>query len=156
MLEDESRMVGSCALPLPLFQRMQQVPMVWLEDSLERRVERILRDYVINLCAEFIAVHGDEGFSLFSERLLASLNNIHKRLGGDRHRRLMEIMEAALAEQANSGAVDLHRGWIEGLLREYYDPMYVFQREKKGLRIEFSGEQAAVLEYLRERALRGG
>ncbi|MNG33034.1 tRNA 2-selenouridine synthase [compost metagenome] len=68
----------------------------------------------------------------------------------------MNILEAALAEQANSGAVDLHRGWIEGLLREYYDPMYVFQREKKGLRIEFSGEQAAVLEYLRERAARGG
>ncbi|MCG6576836.1 tRNA 2-selenouridine(34) synthase MnmH [Pseudomonas sp. AF32] len=154
VVEDESRAVGSCALPLPLYQRMQQVPMVWLEDSVERRVERILRDYVINLSAEFVAVHGDEGFTLFSERLLASLDNIHKRLGGDRHRRLMTIMEAALAEQADSGAVDLHRGWIEGLLREYYDPMYAFQREKKGRRIEFSGEQAAVLEYLRERAAR--
>ncbi|UZE08242.1 tRNA 2-selenouridine(34) synthase MnmH [Pseudomonas corrugata] len=156
VVEDESRMVGSCALPLPLYQRMQQVPMVWLEDSVERRVERILRDYVINLSAEFIAIHGEEGFSLFSERLLASLDNIHKRLGGDRHRRLMAIMDAALAEQADSGAVDLHRGWIEGLLREYYDPMYVFQREKKGVRIEFAGEQAAVLEYLRERAVRTG
>ncbi|UQI33186.1 tRNA 2-selenouridine(34) synthase MnmH [Pseudomonas bijieensis] len=156
VLEDESRAVGSCALPLSLYQRMQQVPMVWLEDSLEHRVERILRDYVVDLCAEFVAVHGDEGFSLFSERLLASLDNIHKRLGGDRHRRLMNILETALAEQASSGAVDLHRGWIEGLLREYYDPMYAFQREKKGRRIEFSGEQAAVLEYLRERAVRGG
>ncbi|WP_434557715.1 tRNA 2-selenouridine(34) synthase MnmH [Pseudomonas sp. Z4-20] len=156
VLEDESRMVGSCAVPLPLYQRMQQVPMVWLEDSLERRVERILRDYVVNLCAEFIEVHGDEGFSLFSERLLASLDNIHKRLGGDRHRRLMDIMEAALAEQASTGAVDLHRGWIDGLLREYYDPMYVFQREKKGGRIEFAGEHAAVLAYLRERAARQG
>jgi tRNA 2-selenouridine synthase len=68
----------------------------------------------------------------------------------------MAIMEAALAEQADSGAVDLHRGWIEGLLREYYDPMYVFQREKKGGRIEFAGEQAAVLEYLRERVTRRG
>ncbi|EJL02276.1 tRNA 2-selenouridine synthase [Pseudomonas fluorescens Q2-87] len=155
VLEDESRMVGSCALPLPLFQRMQQVPMVWLEDSLAQRVERILRDYVIDLCAEFVAVHGEEGFALFSERLLASLNNIHKRLGGDRHRRLLAILEAALIEQANTGAVDLHRGWIEGLLCEYYDPMYVFQREKKGLRIEFAGERAAVLDYLRERALRG-
>jgi len=45
----------------------------------------------------------------------------------------------------------LHRGWIEGLLREYYDPMYAFQREKKGARIEFAGEKAAVLEYLRMR-----
>ena len=154
VVEDESRMVGSCALPLPLYQGMQHFPMVWLEDSLQGRVERILRDYVVDLCAEFIAVHGDEGFALFSERLLGSLNNISKRLGGERHGRLWGVMEAALAEQARSGAVDLHRGWIEGLLSEYYDPMYAFQREKKGARIEFAGEQAAVLAYLRERAQR--
>lgn len=154
VVEDESRMVGSCALPLPLYQGMQHFPMVWLEDSLQGRVERILRDYVVDLCAEFIAVHGDEGFALFSERLLGSLNNISKRLGGERHGRLWGVMEAALAEQARSGAVDLHRGWIEGLLSEYYDPMYAFQREKKGARIEFAGEQVAVLAYLRERAQR--
>ena len=135
---------------------MQQFPMVWLEDSLEGRVERILRDYVVDLCAEFIDVHGEEGFALFSERLLASLNNVQKRLGGERHRRMLVLMEDALAEQARSGAVDLHRGWIEGLLREYYDPMYAFQREKKGSRIEFAGEQGAVLEYLRERGNRQG
>jgi tRNA 2-selenouridine synthase len=38
------------------------------------------------------------------------------------------------------------------LLSEYYDPMYAFQREKKGVRIEFAGERGAVIEYLRERA----
>ncbi|WP_339431916.1 MULTISPECIES: tRNA 2-selenouridine(34) synthase MnmH [unclassified Pseudomonas] len=151
VLEDESRVVGSCALPLPLYQGMQQYPMVWLEDSFEDRVERILRDYVVDLSAEFSAVHGEDGFVLFSQRLLESLNNVQKRLGGERHQRMLTLMEEALAEQARSGAVDLHRGWIEGLLREYYDPMYVFQREKKGGRIEFAGERAAVLEYLRER-----
>ena len=152
VLEDESRAVGSCALPLPLYQGMQQFPMVWLEDSLEGRIERILRDYVVDLSAEFQAVHGDEGFARFCERLLESLDNVHKRLGGERHRRMRVLMEEALAEQGRSGAVELHRAWIEGLLREYYDPMYVFQREKKGGRIEFAGERGAVLEYLRERA----
>ncbi|WP_130906848.1 tRNA 2-selenouridine(34) synthase MnmH [Pseudomonas sp. Sample_16] len=151
VLEDESRAVGSCALPLPLYQGMQQFPMVWLEDSLSGRVERILRDYVVDLCAEFIAVHGDQGFTLFSERLLESLNNVQKRLGGERHQRMLVLMEQALIEQGRSGAVDLHRGWIEGLLVEYYDPMYAFQREKKGARIEFAGERGAVIEYLRQR-----
>ena len=61
-------------------------------------------------------------------------------------------MEEALQEQERCGAVDLHRVWIEALLREYYDPMYAFQREKKGSRIAFAGDQAAVLEYLREQA----
>ena len=156
VLEDESRAVGSCALPLPLYQGMQRFPMVWLEDSLQGRVERILRDYVVDLCAEFIAVHGDEGFTLFSERLLESLNNVQKRLGGERHQRMLILMEQALLEQGRSGAVDLHRGWIKGLLVEYYDPMYAFQREKKGARIEFAGEQRAVLEYLRERVNQRG
>lgn len=151
VLEDESRVVGSCALPLSLYQGMQQYPMVWLEDRFEQRVERILRDYVVDLSAEFQAVHGDEGFGRFSERLLDSLDNVHKRLGGERHRRMRVLMEEALAEQGRSGAVELHRAWIEGLLREYYDPMYVFQREKKGGRIEFAGERQAVIEYLRER-----
>lgn len=151
VLEDESRVVGSCALPLALYQGMQQYPMVWLEDRFEQRVERILRDYVVDLSAEFQVMHGEEGFGRFSERLLDSLDNVHKRLGGERHRRMRVLMEEALAEQGRSGAVDLHRAWIEGLLREYYDPMYVFQREKKGGRIEFAGERQAVIEYLRQR-----
>jgi tRNA 2-selenouridine synthase len=154
VLEDESRMVGRCALPLTLYQGMQRFPMVWLEDSLESRVERILRDYVVELCAEFVAVYAEQGFQLFAERLLGSLDNIHKRLGGERHQRMKALMQAALEEQERSGAVELHRGWIEGLLNEYYDPMYAFQRESKGERIEFAGEQAAVLEYLGNRRQR--
>lgn len=45
----------------------------------------------------------------------------------------------------------MHRGWIEGLLREYYDPMYAHQRESKAGRIGFAGEQDAVIAYLAER-----
>ena len=150
VLEDESRLVGTCSLPLELYQGMQEYPLVWLEDSFEGRVERILGDYVIDLCAEFIRVHGiEDGFRLFAERLLQSLSNIQKRLGGERYQRLLAIMQAALDEQQRSGNVDLHRGWIEGLLREYYDPMYAFQRESKAARIEFAGEQAAVIAYLK-------
>lgn len=154
VLEDESRLIGICSLPLPLHHGMQQYPLVWLEDSLEGRVERILGDYVIDLSAEFIALHGEEqGFVAFAERLQQSLKNIVKRLGGERYQRLAAIMDEALAEQQRSGAVDLHRGWIEGLLGEYYDPMYAYQRESKAARIEFSGDQQAVVEYLRQRAV---
>lgn len=155
VLEDEGRTVGSCSQPLELYQGMQHYPMVWLEDSLEGRVERILRDYVIDLCAEFIAEHGDEhGFVRFAERLQQSLANILKRLGGERYQRLATIMQGALLEQQRSGAVELHRGWIEVLLKDYYDPMYAFQRESKDGRIEFSGEQPDVVAYLQERAKR--
>ncbi|RRV15908.1 tRNA 2-selenouridine(34) synthase MnmH [Pseudomonas saudiphocaensis] len=154
VLEDEARLVGRCSVPLSLFQGMQRYPLVWLEDSLEGRVERILKDYVTDLCGEFIAEQGDSGFSAFAERLQQSLVNISKRLGGEQYKRLALIMDQALAEQARSGAVDLHRDWIKALLTGYYDPMYVYQRESKASRIEFAGEQDAVVEYLHERSTR--
>lgn len=149
VLEDEGRMVGSCSLPLSLCRGMQEYPLVWLEDSFENRVDRILKDYVIDLLAEFVALQGaEQGFVAFTERLLQSLSNIQRRLGGERADRLMASMKAALSEQERSGAVDLHRAWIAGLLREYYDPMYAFQREAKRERVIFSGEREAVIDYL--------
>jgi tRNA 2-selenouridine synthase len=155
VLEDEGRIVGSCSVPLELYQGMQHYPMVWLEDSFDNRVERILRDYVINLCAEFVDVHGEEhGRLKFAERMTQSMGNIHKRLGGERFQRLSAILSEALDEQLRSGAVDLHRGWIEGLLKEYYDPMYAYQREAKAERIEFAGDGVEVREYLKARAQR--
>jgi tRNA 2-selenouridine synthase len=153
VLEDEGRIIGKSSLPLELYHGMPDFPLVWLEDSVEGRVERILKDYVIDLCAEFIALQGEEsGFTAFAERLQQSLKNILKRLGGERYQRLAAIMDQALLEQQSRGVVDLHRGWIEALLVEYYDPMYAYQRENKAGRIEFVGEQAAVVEFLRQRA----
>ncbi len=152
VVEDESRTIGSCSLPPTLYQAMQACPMVWLEDSLENRVQRILRDYVIDLRSQFVALHGEEaGFDLFAERLRQSLDNIARRLGGERHQRLAKIMDAALEKQERSGAVELHRKWIEALLTEYYDPMYAYQRKLKSSRVEFSGDQHEVLDYLRRR-----
>jgi len=150
VLEDESRLIGSCALPLPVHQRMQEFKVVWLEDSFAHRVERILDDYVVRLSAEFIALHGPEaGFTAFAGRLRASLDNIVKRLGAERHQRLSRLMDEALSAQERSGAVDPHRRWIEGLLAEYYDPMYASQRRDKADRIVFQGDFQAVLDYLR-------
>jgi tRNA 2-selenouridine synthase len=154
VLEDESRLIGRCALPLPLYQAMQGFPLVWLEQDFDERVERILRDYVVALAAEYSALHGAAGAALFGEHLLLALDKLHKRLGDERHRRLAAMLQAALAEQARSGAVDLHRDWIAILLREYYDPIYVYQRDNKAARIEFAGGPAAVLDYLKQRRRR--
>lgn len=152
VLEDEGRIVGSCSLPLELYQGMQGYPLVWLEDAFEQRVERILRDYVIDLRSEFERVVGvEEGFAAFSAYLQKSLAGIVKRLGGERYQRLAAILVQALEEQGRDGSVDTHRGWIEGLLKEYYDPMYAFQRQSKEDRVEFRGNQAEVIGYLRQR-----
>ena len=152
VIEDEGPIIGSCSVPLTLYQHMQQCPLVWLEDDFSSRVERILSDYVIDLRRQFVCHFGEEqGVVAHAQRLRQSIGSIARRLGGERSQRLSGIMDAALEAQARSGAVDLHRGWIEGLLREYYDPMYAFQRQRKEARIVFSGNQREVLEYLQYR-----
>jgi tRNA 2-selenouridine synthase len=152
VLEDEARMVGGCSVPLELYQGMQRCPLVWLEDPLQNRIERILRDYIVDLHAEFVALHGTEnGFIIFAEQLQKNLAAIVKRLGGERYERLADIMRNALDQQSRSGATDLHREWIEALLLEYYDPMYAYQRSKKADRIAFRGDQKEVTEFLRVR-----
>ncbi|WP_226666926.1 tRNA 2-selenouridine(34) synthase MnmH [Microbulbifer aggregans] len=150
VLEDESRLIGRCSLPYSLHQNMRSYPLVWLEDSLESRVERILKAYVIDLSQEFIELHGqDVGLAEFADALTQSLANIAKRLGGLRYAELDKVMRTALKEQAEKGCVDLHRNWIYALLHDYYDPMYAYQLKDNAERIEFRGTQREVVSYLR-------
>lgn len=149
-LEDESRLIGTCALPLSLHQGMQQFPIVWLEDSREGRIDRILRDYVSGLCAEYVALDAQQGFARYREHLLQALGKLARRLGDERYRRLSKLMEEALARQQADGAVDLHRAWIGALLSEYYDPLYDYQRESKRARLLFAGNQSEVVDFLRQ------
>ena len=150
-LEDESRLIGKCALPIPLRDIMQVSPVVWVEEPTESRVERILHDYVEDLGGQFAHKLGTAaGFEAFSARLLESLQNLYKRLGGERHARLNQLMLEALAMQKATGALDAHRDWIRPLLTEYYDPMYEHQRANKSSRIIFSGDRETVTRHLKQ------
>jgi len=152
VLEDESRLIGSCALPVPLFQAMPQFPFVWLEDTLLSRQQRVVQDYVVSLSAEFIERLGDEaGFDAYAARLNQGLRNILKRLGGMRHDKIKAMLDAALVEQRRTGAVDLHHAWVGALLQDYYDPIYLAQRASFEDRIEFSGNATEVTAYLMQR-----
>ena len=152
VLEDEGKHVGSRAVPLELRQRLEQAPIVYLHDTFEARVERILRDYVVLQCADFIALLGPEaGFEAYAARLLASLDKLARRLGGDLLLRVRAVMQAALDQQQIGSGEALHREWIAALLKRYYDPMYAFQRQSRTGRIVFEGERPAVVEYLQER-----
>lgn len=148
-LEDESRLIGKCALPIALRDIMQSSPVIWVEEPIELRVDRILHDYVEDLGGQFARKFGPEvGFDAFSQRLLESLQNLYKRLGGERHARLNQLMLEALRDQQATGALDSHRHWIKPLLTEYYDPMYAHQRASKASRIIFSGDRETVTRHL--------
>jgi tRNA 2-selenouridine synthase len=144
-IEDESRLIGRCALPLSFKNRMAESPIVVLEATLDERVEVVLQDYVIDMTRDFIARDGEVlGMQHFSQYLFASLERIERRLGSERKNSLMAIMHEALAQQQTSSgskAFDGHRLWIRQLLSDYYDPMYDYQLEKKLERVRLRGDK---------------
>lgn len=139
-LEDESRLVGRCNLPLDLRERMLSAPLLVLERPLSERVAIIREDYVEGMLRDYQARDGEEaGWENFCDYLLSALDRIRKRLGGERHQRLRAIMEEALEQQGRTGDLSEHGIWIKSLLTDYYDPMYDYQLSQKSRRIVLVG-----------------
>ena len=131
-IEDESRTIGRLSVPAPIFEGMQRAPVVVVEADLDARIARIHAQYVGT----------DPGAR---SRLEPALDNIQRRLGGDRHRQV----RAHMREAFETDSAEAHHSWIGLLLDWYYDPMYDYQLAQKQDRIVFRGDRNAVTEYLR-------
>ena len=84
-LEDESRLVGRCALPESLKNRMAESPLLILEQPMEERIGIIREDYVEGMFADYVNRDGTEaGWLNFRDYLLSAIDRIRKRLGGER------------------------------------------------------------------------
>ena len=60
---------------------------------------------------------------------------------------LLASMENAIAVQHQDNFAS-HRDWLSALTKEYYDPMYSYQLEKKKELVVFRGNRSEVIEYL--------
>jgi tRNA 2-selenouridine synthase len=149
-LEDEGRLVGRVALPNELQIKMKAAPMLVVEQTLDERVDMVLKDYIVDLGQRYTLSHGEEGAHLHAEKMLYDLSRIQRRLGGDRYKKMQHIMQQSFEEQRRSGDITLHREWIAFLLSAYYDPMYAYQLDKRGGERLFRGDRDSVLEKARE------
>lgn len=151
VVEDESRLIGRCALPLSLYEAMCQAPLVVVEVPQAERAEQIRADYVQDLWLRYQEMHGPEaGWPLFAGYLTDALARLKRRLGDKDHRELDALMQSALQEQASTGNTESHLAWIRLLLTRYYDPMYLYQLGNKRERIRFSGDKQACLAFFAE------
>ncbi|KPP97309.1 tRNA 2-selenouridine(34) synthase MnmH [Marinobacter sp. HL-58] len=149
-LEDESRLVGRCALPESLRDRMASAPLMVLDQPVEERIRIIREDYVEQMAANYVSRDGEEaGWLNFRDYLLSALDRIRKRLGGERHSQLRQLMETALDTQFGTGDVTAHHRWIESLLKDYYDPMYDYQLNQKQGRIVVQGGPETIIGWAR-------
>lgn len=154
-LEDESRLIGRCALPLNLQAKMRESPLVVVEATLQERVHHSWENYILSNYEDHLVEAGSKelAFIAFSESLRVSLSNIRKRLGNPRFEQLSKVLEQALAAH-KSGDPETHKEWIEILLRDYYDPMYDYQLKSKQREIIYRGDFKDVREFLLDRTLK--
>ena len=149
IMEDESRLIGRCALPLTLQEKLRAAPLVVLDASLEDRVHHSWENYILSNYREQVALcdSHEAAFSAFATSLRLSLANIQKRLGGARYQELSEVLEKALLAHSQ-GDAEQHKQWITVLLRDYYDPMYDYQLKSKQRHVVFRGNFNEVLEFM--------
>ena len=143
VVEDESRTIGRIGLPQPWRQQMQEAPIALVEASFDERVEHIHKEYVVDAQLE----HEQAGFAhqCPSAPIRGGGWAYQTPPWGVRFEQLSQKIQEAFA-----GTLD-HRAWISYLLREYYDPMYDFQLQRKIHRVAFRGNAAAVTEFLQAR-----
>jgi tRNA 2-selenouridine synthase len=151
IFEDESANIGSRRIPEDLYARLKASPLLVLETPDEERVDVTFDEYITSALREYRDMYGDEdGFEQWSSYLLNSIDKIQRRLGGERHTELKNIMQNAITMHRAHDDTRPHREWIFRLLTEYYDPMYDYQLSKKVERVVYRGDREAILQYLRD------
>ncbi|MGB0893081.1 MAG: tRNA 2-selenouridine(34) synthase MnmH [Parashewanella sp.] len=151
LMEDESHLIGRCAIPRYFYLAMQQAPIIVLETTQAKRIERLANNYVITMHANFIDKYGDEkGFELFADYLFGSCDKIKKRLGGKQHQHIRQLITIALNDHKNRNSLLKYQELIEILLEKYYDPMYEYQLNKKADRVLAIGDKTELNDWLKE------
>lgn len=138
LIEDESRLVGRCALPQVLFTALRSAEVIWLEEPLEKRVENIFEDYILKAAS----------ISMFDQYKKAVLS-ITPKLGGLRSKEILELIEHCKADYCATGGLTRNLEWIEKILVYYYDPVYHNSLTRRQVTSVFRGSGALALEALR-------
>ena len=153
VVEDEGRNIGRCHIPETIFNNLTGGELVIIEVPFEERVDLIFEEYVSQAQSEY-----DEAKKLKSDipdwidTVNASIDRIKKRLGGEKYKRVKQLLENAWLKQQESGELEKHKDWVRVLLQEYYDPMYDYQIQKRENRVAFRGNADEVLEYIKSKS----
>lgn len=164
ILEDESRNIGGRHLPDALNDAMSVSDMVVIDLSVEERIEKLWQEYVVQRYADTIAYYQGKALEetgrqttdlkdvveqAFSDYLIESLLRLKKRLGNQRTNEIIAMITSAIQRQ-HTDNFSSHRDWLRAITVGYYDPMYLYQLDKRKDRVVFRGDQKSVIRWLQE------
>ena len=99
-VEDESRLVGHCYVPMPLWEQMSHAPMVFVDVPKEIRIGRLVREY------------GGQNHQLLCE----ATERIKKRLGGQNYQAALTALAAHDYAQVSNITLDYYdKAYLHGL-----------------------------------------
>ncbi|GFP76622.1 tRNA 2-selenouridine(34) synthase MnmH [Clostridium fungisolvens] len=150
ILEDESKNIGKSFIPKDFYSYFQSGDVIFLDATVEERVYNILEEYVVNGQREHIEALKDMdlGLEAWLEDMVASMERVKGKLGGDRMKVIVEELKLAFKTQKDTNDIDKHRNWIELFLTNYYDPMYKHSLDKANRNIIFRGNSREVIEFI--------
>ncbi len=122
--EGESRHIGRVILPLRVYEALQRETTLWVNASLDTRIDVILDDYPARDARR--------------EEFRRPIEAIRPKLGGERVGRLLELLEAGE-----------WRELVRELMVHYYDPLYAHTRPEGRIEIDIEPEEEG-LERLKE------
>jgi len=148
IIEDESRNIGRINIPKPIFDNLQKGKLILLDTPMSERVDITFDEYVTQALKNYKNVYGSKGVEQWFTDAQRNLMRIKKRLGTERYTSINQVFLEAFTLQKSSGELTQHKEWIEMLLRDYYDPMYDYQIEKREMPIVFKGSASEILAWL--------
>lgn len=143
LIEDESRLIGTRALPEYLYQSMQAAPLLWVDLPLAERVENIFNDYILNT-----SIGRRQEPAVLLDRYEKSLAGIQRRLGGLRYQEVLQAMQKARHDFEKHDELESQKVWIQLLLEYYYDPMYLGSIARRGSKVLFKGNHLECRDFL--------
>ncbi len=146
IVEDESRLIGRNVLPDLFFESLRESPVVWLDVPLEKRTENTFFDYVLQTplnqnCED------EKGIAVFAKYKKA-LTDIQKKLGGLRTSEIMQMLIESEKLWLDSREIESNKRWIQALLKDYYDPMYLHSLGKRQPKVFFKGSFQEAFDFL--------
>lgn len=140
--ENEGHLIGVCAVPDLLREKLSLAQVVRVQCSMELRVQNIFQEYITEPLKTFPP-------NELQISLISSLQKIQRSLGGLRFSELKEKIDSAF--QQDPSKLESHQDWIETLLSQYYDPMYEFSKNRDLRKTVFEGNPTETQEYLQAR-----
>ncbi|MGE3756133.1 MAG: tRNA 2-selenouridine(34) synthase MnmH [Pseudobdellovibrionaceae bacterium] len=146
VIEDESRLIGTCALPWSFFERMRISPGVFVDESLESRTQTTFNEYILE--TDLIGEAPAKAIAVF-EHYQRCLQRISKKLGGVNSSEILKDLAESREAYFKNRDLEINKGWIRKLLALYYDPLYLGSLEKRNLKYLFRGSRKEVTEFLK-------